>query len=384
MKSNKLFAVFDISSSSVAGAHVLSKNDATTKAVFLASSRSDAVSREEMDIKRFLEDTLVNLEIVIKNIQKADVHHPPYIQVALSSPWYRSQTRSITYKKSTPFVCTNKLVNDLIEKEIEHVLKNEPGPFGDFGTESVIIERQVSQIKLNGYHTSSPFGKKIDSLEIFLTITMAPKGVLNRFMDTIRKFYGPREIRFSTAPFAAFVVTRDIMPELRESVVIDIGEEVTDIAFIKDEIFSYQHSFPIGTYALYRKLSKKGAKVEEARALVESYRLEKLADTEKQKVSKAVTEFADEWRASLHQVLDNGHYGLCMPQSCFIISDPKFENIFAEVIKNDEFVQHACGTTSVDTYSLSSDIIKESIKSSDGKEIDTPLAMTALFVEKIS
>jgi hypothetical protein len=384
MKANKVFAVFDISSSSVAGAHVLTKNEAVTKAVFLASSRRDASFHEDMDIGRFVEETVINLETVIGTIQKSDVHHPPYIQVVLASPWYRSQTRSIVYKKTTSFTCTKKLVDDLIAKELDYIVTKEEGPFGSFGKESIIIERQISQIKLNGYITNNPYGKKIEHLEIFLTITMSPKPILDRFADTLRRFYGTRKIGYTTSPFTAFIVIRDTMPEIKECVVIDVGEEVTDVAFIKDELFSYQHSFPVGTYALYRKVSENSANsMQEAKSILESHRLGKLENSQKAKVEKAITEFIKEWQSSLQQILDNGHYGFCMPSNCFVMSDPRFENIFIETVKNDPFIQHTCGKGVADAFFMATDVIKDQIKTADNSPVDTPLATASLFVDRI-
>jgi len=384
MKSDKLFAVFDISSSSVAGAHVLTKNEAVTKAIFLASSRRDASFHEDMDIGRFVEETVINLETVIGTIQKADIHHPPYIQVVLASPWYRSQTRSIVYKKSTNFTCTKKLVDSLIAKELDYIIDNESGPFGSFGKESVIIERQISQIKLNGYITQNPYGKKTEQLEIFLTITMAPKPILDRFTDTLRRFYGTREIGFTTSPFTAFIVIRDSMPEIKDCVVIDVGEEVTDVAFIKEELFSYQHSFPVGTYALYRKLSENSEhNMQEAKSIIESYRLGKLADMQRQNVEKAINDFIKDWQTSLQGILDNGHYGFCMPNNCFVISDPRFEKIFIETIKTDPYIQHTCGTGDVNSYFMTTDVIKDQVKTVDNSVVDTPLATASLFVDRI-
>src|SRR5579872_5117660 len=93
-------AVFDISSSSVGGAHALieTKNGETVVSL-LVQERRDTALGEELDIQRFVDNTTKALEVVIDQVRTADVHHPKVIQVVLASPWYNAHTRIITYTK---------------------------------------------------------------------------------------------------------------------------------------------------------------------------------------------------------------------------------------------------------------------------------------------
>lgn len=384
-KDNKVFAIFDISSSSVAGAHVITKHSPSgLEASIIASAREDAVLKEDLDMKRFVTETVHNLEHIIARIQKADMHQPQHIEVILASPWYSSQTRTIFYKSSTPFTCTNKLINSLVDKEVEQILTNDSGRFGKYGSESIIVEKQLSLIKLNGYGTTSPAGKKATTLEVFLTITIAPKPILDQFTTILKRSYGTRTIGYTTSPYATFVVVRDEYAAEKECVIIDVGEEVTDVAFIKDGIFLYQHSFPVGTYALYRALIKQSAHTAiESRTLLESYRLAKLAPAIKQSVDQAIETFKSEWQSGLQSILDNGHYGFCMPSACYITADARFELLFTDIVKSDPFIQHTCSRGLVRPYFISSQMLDKKVRSIDGSPLDIPLATAAIFVERL-
>ena len=384
-KHGKIFAVYDMSSSSVAGAHVLTKqHDGISQAVLLASSRSNAPLQEDIDMQRFVDEACKHLQEVITVVRKADVHHPTYIQVTLASPWYTSQTRTISYQKDAPFTCTQNLVDSLIDDEIKHVLTNEDGSFGAFGKESVIVEKQLSGIRLNGYHTVAPFGKKATTLELFLTITIAPKPILERFKDTLKRAYGTRNIGFTTSPFTTYVVMRDIKPIEQECMIIDVGEEVTDIAFIKRGIMLYQHSFPVGTYGLYRALAGQGASTtRESMAMLESYRLGKLSKAAAKSTETAIAAFATHWQSWFHQVLDNGQYGFCMPEHCVVTADPRFESLFITTIKTDAFIQHNCSRTNLQVTFMNEEVLGAAVRTTDQTSPDMALATTALFVERL-
>lgn len=375
--SAKVFAVFDISSSSVAGAHILSDG---TKATFLASARADAPLQEDLDVKRFVDDTVKHLESITTRIQKADAHHPTAIQVVLASPWYISQTRTIVYKKETPFLCTEKLVQELIDTELKTILTNNEGSFGG---ESVVVEKQISGITLNGYSTTNPYGKHSTVLELYLVVTIAPESVLKRFTDTLRRAYGTRAISFTTSPFSTFIALRDLGVAPNTTVVIDVGEEVTDVAFVKEGILLYQHSFPVGTYGLYRTLATTGKHtITEAIATLEAYRLGKLSVRASKNVEHAINEYGASWQGGFRQVLDGGTYGFCMPSKCIITADARFESLLTAVIKADPFIQHSCSYQAVETTFVDSPIVGDVVSTVDAGAIDIPLATAALFAQR--
>lgn len=376
-----VFAVYDLSSSSVAGAHIL-RTDTTP--VMLASARRHAQLQGDLNVQRFVEEEVKHLSDVITKVKAKDLHHPSHIQVILASPWYSSQTRTIVYKKEKPFVCTTKLIDQLVEAEIERMLREEVGSFGVFGSESVVVEKQISAIKLNGYQTSTPYGKHASTIELFLSLTIAPKPVLDRFTDTLRRAYGTRDIAYTTSPFAAFVVMRDLDTASDEGIIIDIGEEITDVAFIKSGTMLYQHSFPVGTFGLYRELVQGGSHtITEAMTMLETYRLGKLTPAAAAVVDRAITTYLATWQTAFREVLEGGRYGFCLPSQCVVSADPKFEQLFTQVLTTDEFIKHRCAVGETKVTYLSEDVLGSLVRAADHAIFDTALATGALYTIRI-
>ena len=381
MSHHRVFAIYDISSSSVAGAHVLRADAAP---VILASARSDAPLQEEMDMERFIEEGVKHLGEVVARVKEKDVHHPTLVQVVLASPWYSSQTRAIVYKQDASFVCTQKLVDTLVDAEIKSILKDGQGAFVAFGDQSVIVEKQISAIKLNGYQTNTPFGKRANMLELFLTITIAPKPVLERFSDVLRRSYGTRDIIYTTSPFTTFVVMRDIDPLTDEGLIIDVGEEITDVAFIKGGIMLYQHSFPVGTFGLYRALAGRSTNTtRESMALLEAYRLGKLSVSAAKPVETAISAFLTHWQSWFHQVLESGQYGFCLPSQCVVTADPRFQTLFTTILTTDQFLKHSCAVSDGKIIYMNESVLGSYVHMSDKTTLDIPLATAALYVHRI-
>jgi hypothetical protein len=384
-KRTTICAVYDISSSSVAGAHVLIKSGDVAKTTFLAVARNDAPLQEDINIQRFVDDTVRNLEAVIIRNRKADTHHPSFIQVVLASPWYNSQTRTIVQKKEENFVCTKKMIDDLVNAEVAQMFSEEIGPFAVFGKESVVVEKQLSVIKLNGYATESPYGKKASMIELSFTVTVVSKTILDLFSDTLKRAYGIPKISFTTSPFTTFVVMRNSLPIEKECVIVDVGEEVTDVAFIKSGMVLYQHSFPIGSYGLYRALVEQGAHTpNESVALLESYRFGKLSTEATAMVKNAISAFQTKWQAGFQQILENGQYGFCIPEHMVVTADSRFEALFTEIISSDPFIKHSCVSGAIAITFMNQGVLDAMITSVDQTPLDIPLATAALFVEQLS
>jgi hypothetical protein len=381
----KAIAVFDISSSSVGGAHALiERGDGEKNSVnFLVQERRDSGLEEELNIERFVEDTAKALEVVISHVRTADVHHPEFIQVVLSSPWYNAYTRTITYTKLAPFTCTKRLVNSLIEKEIDFLLKQPAANGAPFGEGFKVVEQQLSQVLLNGYESSDPYGKKAESLELTLTVTLTPEIVVERFTSIIRRSYGDRTINVTTGPHAAFVALRDNGGIEANSVIIDVGEEVTDVAFVKNGLFLSQHSFPVGTYELYHALSASTGSTLEARALVEGYRLAKLSPNSMRIVEKSLQSFSESWIQALRTIVEQGQVGFHFPSYCYVCADNRFETIFTTLVMADPYLKH--NTVSQDIQALFVDVLQLSanVKNANSEHVDTALLLGALFSERL-
>ena len=378
-------AVFDISSGSVAGTHVLAPKMQTKEPhiSMLASARVFSEPKEDIDIERFVSETLSNLDSVIGTLQKADNHKPKSVFVLLASPWFLSQTRTIVYNKTSSFTCTQKLIDSLIEKEIKFVMEHDMERFGSMGKEGVIIEKQISKITLNGYNTDNPFGKKTQSLELSLVVTISPKKIVEEIKAHINKGYRNLDINFITSPYATFVVTRDFLGSQSELMIIDAGEETTDIACVKNELFLYQQSFPIGFYELYRKISTSNHDtLSETRALVETFRLGKLSASMTSNLQKILEDFGDSWSKSLEEHLSNAN-SIKTPSSIYVTSTSPFSSFFSKYVEQSAFLAHYSGVSDIKIINIDSSLFSKHISSIDLEILDDSLVIGALFASRL-
>ena len=154
----ELALVFDIGSSSIGGAVFEVQKLGIPKIIL--SIREPIILEDKIDTERFLFLTIKSLEIVVSRICMMGIEKPSKIFCVLSSPWYASQTRTIKLEKNTPFLFTQKLADNLIQKEISLFEEENLSKFSHAENKVQLIEFKNMKTMLNGYATSDPINKK--------------------------------------------------------------------------------------------------------------------------------------------------------------------------------------------------------------------------------
>ena len=86
-----------------------------------------------------------------------------------------------------------------------------------------VMEKRLIQVKLNGYETSEPHGKKARSIEAALFVSVSPKELLKDIAGEIRRTYVVSEVEFSSFSLVAFDVLRNIAHHADNFLFLDIS-----------------------------------------------------------------------------------------------------------------------------------------------------------------
>ena len=250
---DELILVFDIRSSSVGGALFRAQQSGIPKIIF--SIREPIILQTSLDINQFLFSTIKPLSDIAGKIAKMGIGAPSRIFCILSSSWYVSQIRIISFKKDTPFIFTSKLADDLIQKEILTFEEEHLAKYVHSSHKIRSIELKNIKIMLNGYETSHPLDQKAKELEMTIFISMSPEQVLLKIEETIKKYFHFENIKFVSFAMSSFAVVRDVYMNQDNFLLIDIGGEVTDISMVKKSILRESISFPLGRNFIIRGIA---------------------------------------------------------------------------------------------------------------------------------
>ena len=334
----ELVLVFNIGSSSVDGALFEAQSSGIPKIIF--SVKELIKIEEKVDIDNFSLSMTKSLEVIVSKIYKAGLGAPSQIFCVLSSPWCISQTRIINLKKNTPFVFTEKLADELIQKEIKLFEEEHTLEYGNSNNKVRMIELKNTKILLNGYEASLFLNKKTKELEMNIFISIGGEQVLKKIEDTIGKYFH-NKIKFSSFLLSFFTIVRDMYLKQENFLLLEIGGEVTDISMVKKNTLRESASFPLGCNFLIRGIaSGLGCSLSEADSFISLLKNGHAEESVAKKLTLILNKLRTGWLKEFQDSLANLSNDISIPSTIYIVVDKDLVDFFSETIKTEQFSQY--------------------------------------------
>ena len=339
-KKEKLVAIFDIGSGSVGGMLVSIPKDGKSLPTIIKSTRTDIVTRKELDFNLFLKDMILALGFATRALYQSKLGAPDEIVCVLASPWYISETRLIKTSKERSFIFTKKMIDELIQKEITSLDILYKGKYGDVESAPEVIEHPILGISLNGYSVNDPIGKRTRSIEMNMVISLSPKSCLDQIKETLSKTFHHTPVSFSSFIVSAYIAVRDRYMNHEAYLLLDIGGEVTDVAIISKGVLRDSLSFPYGRKSLLRDISNK-LKIElrDATEIFSLFNKGVISSKEEIKLKPVLEIIGKSWGDSFRESINTLPRTLTLPNAIFLTIDPDVKDWFVKVINNEEYIQ---------------------------------------------
>lgn len=329
IKKNKVGVVVDFAGSSIGGLLIEIKEGEKTRA--LISFRKSFNFLFDTNFTASLRCAKESLRFVMKELKKFHSGKVDFVVCIFSSPWFVSQTKTITVTMEKPFEVKNDFFNNLIEEEEKSFNKDEK-------INSQFIEHEVMKSELNGYGVKNPVGKIANSVKASVYVSAGVKKTMEMAKEEIENSLGVVPLSFATFPLVAFKVLNDIMNEREGFLIIDIGGEITEISLARNNSLERTVSFSVGYNLLLRKISSKmNTFFEESSSVLKAYLRGHLAVDDLDKMTASVNESVKEWRDGFRKSLLEMSAEVLLPQNVFLMGDDLICKPFYSCVSGEEF-----------------------------------------------
>lgn len=338
-----LALVIDIGSASVGVALVrlsdkksIFKKDSSPH--ILATNRETISFQETLSAAPFVVAMNKALARSLKDIQDKTkkLGAPANIYCTLSSPWFISKIRNINVVRNDIFKIDEKTLKAFLEEDFEELKEElkEEFPMKDM----VVIEKKIIQMRLNGYEVTKFNGKKVSRVEISAIVGLSSGKVVESIEREIGHFFHTKSINFGSFPVAAYSTARDMFPDEKDFIFVDITGEATDISLINNDVMLKTVSFPMGKNSLVRKISAElKTPHEEASSLLNMYLKDALNDTIKTTVALIVKNGNNEWSVRFKKSVDMLAKDSKIPEVVYFTSDSDVSELFAGLMNSMKF-----------------------------------------------
>ncbi len=335
----RIVSVIDIGSARVSGA-IIKQQDREVVSV-LAESDEKISYHDLPEFNHFWEQTKLAIQTLLKELRaKAGTNEPEKIFIFLSSPFFQSQTKVVRADNPSSTKITKAYLADLV-KQADKETK--------LGEDIVILEDKVMQTKLDGYVTTWPVGQRAQEVVLNRFLSWADKDLLVNLRDLMRAEYAKAPVIFSTFSFATYDIFKDFLPE-KDFILLDVGNEITDILIIKDNILAEHFSFPKGKNFLVRSLAKElGTIPAEAETSLNLLTSGQANQQLKNRLNSVMGKVEELWQADFKQTLTSALTTTFLPETVYLISDDPTDSLFVNFINQAELSDVTLSNHKLDT-----------------------------------
>lgn len=384
-KENKLVAMFGIGSGSVGGSLVNFTKDQHGFWLphIITQARTHIDLKEELDFDTFFKDMQKTLVTTAQKIYDMKKGAPDEIYCTLNSPWYTSETRTIHLEKSTPFMITKKIVDEMIQKELKNVSDKYSKKYEGVYTKPILLEGKVLHSSLNGYGVDDPIGKRATSIDLNIFISISPEACIKGIEESLKKVFHNTKISYGSFISSLFIAARDRYITVPSYLLIDINAEITDVAIVSNGVLSAMMSFPMGKNSVIRSLSSKLNKSEdESRSLFRMHATKMLTAEEKARVDDVLQYIHTEWVKLFRDAIISLPRSISLPTSVFLVGDDDTTVWFKEVLESGDYSQDIVTDKKFRVITVEGPLLLDMCKVSDGT-CDQFLMVEAIAMARI-
>ncbi len=302
------------------------------------------------------------------------------------SPWYVSQTKTISIKKDKPFHVSREVIDALITEQTSNLIKDytNQGSASEETDSVLIIERNIIDIRLNGYVVGEPWGKDASDIEMKIFVSVMSDTLKRSVEDVIMHFFSAHSITHQSMPMIVFSGIRDTLSKESDFLLVDVSAEVTDISHIYNNVVMDIVSFPHGTNSIIRTISQMSGRMPQ-----ESFSLLKKAyrevhhpeiESQYQKVMEAAEQL---WLAAFEQALAKMFHGKILPHTVFLLVNENNQQFLAALIAKEQYAQGSRTLRKFSVTAISPSIVRAQCSLGGGARGDAVLMLAGQFVHKV-
>lgn len=261
------------------------------------------------------------------------------VTVILNSPWYFSQTRTITVERTEQFRIDKDLINQLLEEERKIFLNRASSQFEISENDSAqLLEMFIMRALLNGYEADSFLEKSARHLRLSTYISMTLASLAHELNSIVEIKLSPQKIILHSSPYVIFKSASEALAvDSAGAVIVDIGGEITDITVMRDGIISETFSFGRGMNFILRRIA--GAysiTPAEATTYLRAAAASHMSENHRPKFEDILARAMGEWQKMFYEALKHAAGSRLLPNRFVLAGVGADFATFSDYVKSEE------------------------------------------------
>ncbi len=345
-KKNTVGVIYDIGSASIGASIVV--YSVSKPSTIIYETRVPIWAEDEPDAQALLDRISKATALVTERILNEGFRKKSFLKledtgirradVMFASPWFVSETKTVTLEKEEKITISESFVEQLLEKEndtfVSSLKKNELFSKKNAST----IEKSIIKIYLNGYETPTPYGKKARRIDLFLNFGIVPSGLKKYMTELIKKNFNVDSVISHTFPVVTHGVLEIAMPDVKSYLLVDVTGEVTSVSLVEEGILLDTTTFAKGLNSFGRAVANRFHISQTLARPYLSLYANGHADREtKEKIEEVFNKEGDSWVEYFKKSLSNLNEKGDLPSRIYITADEPVSGLIKRKIKDNDF-----------------------------------------------
>lgn len=146
-----------------------------------------------------------------------------HIRIALDTPWQVTEVHAEEVREAEPFTFTRRIMTEMLDAALA------AGPADD----SAEVEQHVIAVRLNGYQTRDPLGKKAKRVSLTIVTSRLRKDAIETANAAVKHHFHLSHARYSSGPALRYRVLRGVFPHERDMLIIDAVGSAGTISLVR-------------------------------------------------------------------------------------------------------------------------------------------------------
>ncbi len=250
--------IVDVGSGSAASALVEMTPEGGSRVLY--EHRVPFMLAEALNFKRYLSSMRSSLDEAISGVLRHErglnkkIFRTP-VHLVVNAPWYLARTKLLSESSQKSFVVSERYLAGKLETAAAEVAK-EAQAAGTPSRRPRVIEHEILSVRLNGYRTARPYGKRVRRLEVALYESVIGEDTYDDLFDTLtRHTHSLKGIH--TFMYLCANTLKQLFPEESNYLIANVESELTEISLVRDGTLIEHISFPLGVHTLLRSTAKR-------------------------------------------------------------------------------------------------------------------------------
>ena len=307
-------AVFDVGTASVSA--TLYERGSDGRPSVITTLRKFHKASLRGDEAHFSKSTVHLFSGLLKDIAtfRKGTAMPRDYTIGLSSVFYLGKTSHVYQSSPEARKVSNTLLESIIDQEKQKFLADVAR------TDITVFEASPMKILLNGYTVADPVNKFAQEIELWAHFAATSRELADALTKEIHAVRNDARIRFMTFPIAAWSIMRDFLFPEHAALLVDIGGELTEVAFLVDGVIIEVLALPFGVLNVLMRISNAmRVDLENALSLLKGYTGGALEEKTNARIRDIIKQEMKNWEQNFERVWQRASHHMMSEINMFFL-----------------------------------------------------------------